>query len=101
MIDNKVAGGISKEELTEYYALPSSDINLINIHELDDSIKKDLINASVVRENKSCISSCRPYQEEEEGDISAWVNELSEHDRSTAVQEAKKLYKNWKRSFLK
>lgn len=93
-----MAVGISKDELTEYYKLPE-DVPLVDLETLDPALKNDFIESTVLRENRGCINSCRPYEEDvgNRDNVSSWVTALSEHDRNTAKAEALQLFKNWRR----
>ncbi|KAI7903223.1 P-loop containing nucleoside triphosphate hydrolase protein [Cokeromyces recurvatus] len=98
IIDNKKTIDVSKEEVKNYFALPSSNLKPINVDTVEESIKNDFISFSCLKQNRDCITQFILHDQDklDNTNYEDMLN-MDEVDIEQAKHEAKILLRKWKK----
>jgi hypothetical protein len=98
-IDNKASLGVSKEDIKNYFICPSSDLDLIQLDEVDEDVKKDLVSYNILKQNADYITEFSAYDQnlDQVDKQTSWLRVQSKKDRKRAKEEAIRLLNDWKR----
>ncbi|KAI9476342.1 MAG: P-loop containing nucleoside triphosphate hydrolase protein [Benjaminiella poitrasii] len=99
VVDNKKITDVSKDELRNYFAEPSDNLKSIDVDKVDDSIKKDLISFSALKQNRDYITQFKEHNQDRQEDINFEdMLDIDAEDIDYAKHEAKMLLRKWKKN---
>lgn len=85
--------------MKNYFVCPPPDLELIQLDQVDEDIKKDFISYNILKQNVDCITDFSTYDQNLDAvdKQTSWITIQSKAERKRAKEEAIGLMKDWKK----